>query len=112
MKWFRPVHLFGRAKHLNRGPPSAPKILREEFVFLFSMKRYCPECHSRDVRRSVRWGFYETCVLPLILMRPYRCQKCDHRFFGLVFAGRVTGEPKRDKEKGPTNPSQDKLVKV
>ena len=108
----RPVHLFGRAKHLKKGVSSAPKILREEFVFLFSMKRYCPECHSRDVRRSVRWGLVETCVLPLILMRPYRCQKCDHRFFGLVFAGRVTGESRQDKGDRPKNPTQDKLVKV
>jgi hypothetical protein len=58
-------------------------------MFLWSPKRYCPECHSRDVRRSVRWGIIETAILPLFLLRPFRCQRCDARFFGLFFAARI-----------------------
>src|ERR1035438_7300739 len=106
MERSRQEHLFDWARHRIRRTPLSGYNPQGGFVFLFSMKRYCPECRSRDVRRSVRWGLYETCVLPLILMRPYRCQKCDNRFFGLVFAGRAPGEPKRDKEKSPENATQ------
>ena len=41
----------------------------------------CPKCSSRDVRRSKRKGFLERTVLDLAALRPYRCRKCDHRFF-------------------------------
>jgi hypothetical protein len=58
-------------------------------VFLLALKRRCPSCKSLEVRRSVRWGLFEIAVLPLLLMRPFRCQKCDARFFGPFFAGRV-----------------------
>ena len=61
-------------------------------MFLFSLKRYCPECHSRDVRKSARWGIIESRILPLLFWRPYRCERCDTRFLGLVFAKRIKGK--------------------
>jgi len=64
-------------------------------VFLFAMKRCCPDCQSRNVRRSVRRGILEIVGLSLILMRPFRCERCDTRYYGLVFAGRSKGETPR-----------------
>ena len=61
----------------------------EEKVLLFSEMRFCPECHSEDVRRSRRWGMLEKFVYPLFLMRPYRCQACNSRYIGLAYAGRI-----------------------
>ncbi len=61
-------------------------------MILWSLKRYCPACNSRDVRRSVRWGIIETAILPFFLIRPFRCQRCDYRFFGLFFAARSKKE--------------------
>ncbi len=82
-------------------------------MFLFAVKRHCPGCQSRDVRRSVRWGLYETCILPIILMRPYRCHRCDSRFFGFIFAGREKRIPQNEDKRGtPENPSDGRLVKA
>jgi hypothetical protein len=74
-------------------------------VFHFGLKRFCPECHSRDVRRSLRWGFLETCILPPLLTRPFRCQRCDTRFYGLVFSARAKGET-------PKSPIHGKFAKT
>jgi ferric-dicitrate binding protein FerR (iron transport regulator) len=45
-------------------------------------QRPCPVCHSSDIRRSRRRDLFEQVVLRLILVRPYRCTNCDHRFYG------------------------------
>lgn len=63
-------------------------------MFLFSLKRICPGCGSHDVHRSQRWGVIECALLPLLLVRPYRCERCDFRYFGLVFATRAKEEKK------------------
>lgn len=58
---------------------------------LFSLKRSCPDCQSNEIRRSRRRGIIEMAVLPLLLLRPFRCKKCGCRFVGL-FAIRVKEE--------------------
>ncbi len=80
-------------------------------MLLLSRKRYCPECHSRDIRRSTRRGLYESIVLPVVLLRPYRCERCDARVYGFVFAARVVKD-KPDASAAPTPSVQDKLLKV
>jgi transposase-like protein len=44
----------------------------------------CPQCRSKDIRRSRRKGFLESSILSLILLRPFRCQDCNRRFYRLV----------------------------
>jgi len=41
----------------------------------------CPACNSECIQRSKRRGIFERRVLPLVLLRPFRCKRCDHRFF-------------------------------
>ncbi len=57
-------------------------------MFIFSLKRFCPNCGSTDVHRSLRWGMVECVFLPILLTRPYRCERCDFRYFGLIFMSR------------------------
>ena len=42
--------------------------------------RRCPRCGRSRVHRSRRRGLREKFVLPLVGLRPYRCEDCDHRF--------------------------------
>jgi DNA-directed RNA polymerase subunit RPC12/RpoP len=48
------------------------------------LKFSCPHCRSREVFRSHRRGFIERYVLLPFRMRPYRCIKCDTRFYALL----------------------------
>jgi len=41
----------------------------------------CPYCQSKAIRRSMRRGMIESVILRLILLRPFRCKDCDHRFY-------------------------------
>jgi len=43
----------------------------------------CPKCEGKDVRRSPRRGFFELILLSSISVRPFRCQGCANRFYGL-----------------------------
>src|ERR1700726_427130 len=43
----------------------------------------CPKCEGKDVRRSPRRGFFELILLSSISVRPFRCQGCAARFYGL-----------------------------
>jgi hypothetical protein len=52
--------------------------------------RCCPKCKNLDVRRSHRKGFLETFILPLLLLRPYRCNECQLRHINTVFARKVS----------------------
>jgi len=61
---------------------------------LLSFERYCPWCQSRDVHRSKFRGWMEMAFIPFLLMRPYRCMKCDSRYFDLFFAVRIHGPEK------------------
>jgi hypothetical protein len=44
----------------------------------------CPQCQSKAIRRSKRRGIFESFVLSLISIRPFRCTDCYHRFYGLI----------------------------
>jgi hypothetical protein len=48
----------------------------------------CPKCEGKDVRRSPRRGFFELILLSSISVRPFRCQGCAARFYGLKLNGR------------------------
>jgi hypothetical protein len=54
--------------------------------------RCCPSCKSLDVRRSHRRGLLETMILPLLFLRPFRCEDCRKRHYNLFFA-RALQEP-------------------
>jgi hypothetical protein len=56
--------------------------------------RCCPSCRSLDVRRSHRRGLLETVILPLLLLRPFRCEDCTKRHYNLLFT-RALQEPGR-----------------
>jgi len=45
----------------------------------------CPNCQSRMIHRSKKKGILETILLTAIFVRPFRCEKCDTRFFQLSF---------------------------
>ena len=42
----------------------------------------CPSCGSARTRRSMRTGAQDWVRHNLLFKSPYRCQDCDHRFFG------------------------------
>ncbi len=46
----------------------------------------CPLCHSKRIHRSRRKGIIEKGILPLIFVKPFRCERCDLRFFRWSFA--------------------------
>jgi len=50
------------------------------------LTRLCPSCGSQSVSRSHRANPFERFVLPLALLRPFRCLRCDHRLYGYLFA--------------------------
>ncbi len=56
--------------------------------YLWRLVRRCPYCNSFVVRRSKRQNLFEFAVLPLFLLRPYRCQACDLRHYSFVFSKR------------------------
>src|SRR5260370_37086665 len=53
------------------------------------MDRRCPSCGSAEVRRSARKNFFEAALLPFLLTRPFRCENCGNRFYGLAFRRRT-----------------------
>jgi endogenous inhibitor of DNA gyrase (YacG/DUF329 family) len=67
---------------------------------VYSLKKRCPECNSRDVRRSMRRGFCEICLLPFALLRPFRCERCDARFLGFWFTTRFRGKARNQTQPG------------
>ncbi len=46
----------------------------------------CPFCQSARIYRSRRHGILERGFLAMIFVRPYRCLKCDSRFFRWTFS--------------------------
>ena len=76
----------------------------------FSRVRTCPYCMSHDVRRSQRQGAIENCLLPLLLMRPYRCITCNYRYIGTVFARRTNREAAIvEEERSEISPPSDRM---
>jgi hypothetical protein len=57
-------------------------------------------CHSKVVRKSRRWGLVEKAILPFLGLRPYRCETCNTRYFGLFFAVRDREGTSRDRLRG------------
>jgi predicted Zn-ribbon and HTH transcriptional regulator len=41
----------------------------------------CPLCRSKRIHRSKRKGIVERGILAMIFVRPFRCERCDFRFF-------------------------------
>jgi DNA-directed RNA polymerase subunit RPC12/RpoP len=41
----------------------------------------CPMCQSKRIHPSKRKGILEQVILAMIFIKPYRCEKCDNRFF-------------------------------
>ena len=41
----------------------------------------CPLCHSKRIHRSKRKGIMEQVILAMIFIKPFRCERCDYRFF-------------------------------
>ena len=52
--------------------------------------RRCPSCSRADVRRSQSRNLFEVALLPFLLTRPFRCENCGVRFYGLTFRRRVS----------------------
>jgi hypothetical protein len=52
--------------------------------------RRCPSCGCVEVRRSAKKNFFEVALLPFLLARPFRCESCCKRFYGLAFRRRVS----------------------
>lgn len=66
--------------------------------------RCCPACRSFDVRRSHRRSLLEVVLLPLILMRPFRCEDCGKRHYNLAWTRALPGnvlEVPADADDGP-----------
>jgi len=55
--------------------------------------RCCPSCGCIEVRRSAKKSLFEVVLLPFLLARPFRCESCGNRFYGLVFRRRVWVPP-------------------
>jgi len=51
--------------------------------------RCCPRCFSLRIRRAQPQSPFEVFLLPLVLLRPYRCEKCKRRYYGSAFAKRL-----------------------
>ena len=53
----------------------------------------CPNCNSARVHLSRRKGLLEKGVLTMIFIRPFRCEKCDDRFFRWCFSTNPNASP-------------------
>ena len=69
--------------------PAPPTTMPHKRFYLL---RCCPSCNSFDVRRSHRRGLFELVILPLFLLRPFRCEDCTKRHYNLIFT-RALHEP-------------------
>jgi hypothetical protein len=48
--------------------------------------KYCPRCQSERIHQSRRKGILERVLLAAIFVRPFRCERCDDRFFRWSFS--------------------------
>jgi len=71
--------------------------------------RRCPSCGCVEVRRSARKNSFEATLLPFLLTRPFRCENCGNRFYGLAFRRRA---PAPDDAKAMSDLTQDYPVLV
>jgi hypothetical protein len=56
---------------------------------IFPRIRHCPFCGSHDVARSNRSDIVEKLVLPICLLRPFRCLTCEERHYDFVYSRRM-----------------------
>ena len=47
----------------------------------FSIEFRCPNCRADDASQSRARGFFETNMLPILLLRPVRCERCYLRSY-------------------------------
>jgi hypothetical protein len=56
--------------------------LKLEFAnVLNSKRRSCPFCGATKFGRSRRKGLFERTILAVTSIRPYRCDRCERRFY-------------------------------
>jgi hypothetical protein len=58
----------------------------------------CPNCRSSWIRRSKR-NDAEKFIMPLVFLRPFRCEDCVSRFYGWIWA---EGSTAHDREASTT----------
>jgi len=58
--------------------------------------RRCPYCGSHNVVRSSRYDIFEKMVLPIFLLRPFRCLKCEERHYDFVSSRRMKLGPGKE----------------
>jgi transposase-like protein len=46
----------------------------------------CPLCRSGRIHQSRRKGIIERGILAVIFVRPFRCERCDSRFYRWSFS--------------------------
>jgi hypothetical protein len=63
--------------------PAQGRIRALPEAVLMRRTRRCPKCHSTNLRPSHEKNFLERAILPYLHLRPYRCEDCDKRFFGV-----------------------------
>lgn len=64
--------------------PLRPRGEKEDLRMKLNIKRPCPQCSSNEVFRSHRRGPFEKYFFSVIGLRPYRCIKCESRFYGFA----------------------------
>jgi hypothetical protein len=47
--------------------------------------RRCRHCKSIKLKPTERSGLFEFLILPVLLLRPFRCWACRRRHYGFVF---------------------------
>jgi hypothetical protein len=62
----------------------------------------CPDCGHATAFYSRRRGFSEKYLLPLLLLRPYRCADCFQRCYRSVFVSARQPRERRASASGPT----------
>jgi hypothetical protein len=60
---------------------------------------------------SQRHGPIESVILPLVLLRPFGCQRSDARHYGLLFRKCATAGPAEGAEASPQNKSNSGCAK-
>ncbi len=57
-----------------------PKVFNFESATLA-----CPACGGDRIVEARRWEIHDFLLLPLLFLRPFRCEECRYRFYGFIF---------------------------
>jgi len=63
-------------------------LVGESIMKSFSLdlaSNQCPLCGGDEISLSRRREIHEFLLLPVLLLRPFRCKDCRHRYYGFVF---------------------------